>query len=606
MLGILAILLISAVLFVGFFPVGVLRATAENRLTARFGRPVTIGGLERDATFSFTPTILVRDIRVPQAAWAGTGDFARIGEVRVRIRTLPLLVGRFSPQLIGASGVRMTFVRDAAGRENWQKPDPGRNAAGGDAPRLEGLRITDTVIRYLDAKQDRRFTVQVSVDPRTGLFASGSGNVRGAAVRVSAKGAPITSSTEPWPFSATIEGPALAMHAQGTMETPLDTRRMTLSMTARAQDLKLIDAMIEAGLIRTQPVTMRADVAHDNSRWRITNLNGTIGRSDIAGDLTVAKEDGRTKLDGTIRSQRMNFDDLASDEGLAAARALERAQGPRIVPNLRVDIGKITSTDGTLSLAIRQVVSTRGPSSITSVRGTLTLDHQRLTVAPLSVGLPKGSIGGRVVVDQRGGARSPMVTLDLAIRNSAISALAGTGEVSGRVDGRIALKGRGETIRAAVGRSTGTIGLVARDGALPARMASLMGFDVARGLTTSDDARAELRCAVARIEMRGGRGRFDPLVIDTSRSQTRATGGVIFPQETVAATLTGAPKRGSLLRLPGSIRATGTLRDPQVVIPREVKSAGNIFKAIGRAITGHQGPLATDANCGALAARALR
>jgi hypothetical protein len=36
-----------------------------------------------------------------------------------------------------------------------------------------------------------------------------------------------------------------------------------------------------------------------------------------------------------------------------------------------------------------------------------------------------------------------------------------------------------------------------------------------------------------------------------------------------------------------------------------VKSVGNIFKAIGRAISGDNGPRATDADCGALAARAL-
>ena len=54
-----------------------------------------------------------------------------------------------------------------------------------------------------------------------------------------------------------------------------------------------------------------------------------------------------------------------------------------------------------------------------------------------------------------------------------------------------------------------------------------------------------------------------------------------------------------------SARSCRVARDPQVVVPREVKSVGNILKGLGRAITGRQGPLATDADCGALSRRAI-
>ena len=79
-----------------------------------------------------------------------------------------------------------------------------------------------------------------------------------------------------------------------------------------------------------------------------------------------------------------------------------------------------------------------------------------------------------------------------------------------------------------------------------------------------------------------------------------------FPGERIDIRLTGAPKRDALLKLPGVAYLGGTLSDPAIRIPPEVKSIGNIFKAIGRAIKGTQGPLAEDADCGALAASALR
>ncbi|MES2337973.1 MAG: AsmA family protein [Pseudomonadota bacterium] len=599
----IALILVAAlaIVAVAAFPVGMLKGRAEASLSERFGRPVTIGSLERSPAFSFTPTISARDIRIPQAEWAGTGDLARIATLSVRIRAFSLLTGRVDPQDITASRVRLNLVRAADGRENWRTT---RDESDRGATRLDGLTVRDAIVSYRDAKQDRRFLLSLTADAK-GLDARGSGVVRGAPVRIAIGGPAIVAGGKPWPFQALIDGPALAMSAKGTMDAPLDTDRMTLRITARASDLKLIDAIVEAGLFGTQPVRLSANVRHDGPIWKIADLTGTIGRSDIAGDLTVDKTSGRTVLDGRIRSRALDFDDLADDRGLAAAAALERAQGLKLVPNTRVNIAKIDKTDGRIAFRVDRIVSAKRPSSLTSASGTLKIERQLLTIAPLTIGLPRGRIGGTVTVDQRGGRKVPVVTLALDIADSSIAALAGSGEVSGRVDGRVRLTGTGSTIREAVGRSKGTIGLVARDGALPAKMAALLGFDAGRALTADDGARATLRCAVVRLEVAGGRGRFAPLLVDTSASQTRGTGGVSFPGEVIAATLTGAPKRDSILRVPGSVTAGGTLRDPRVTVPPQVRSVGNILKGLGRAISGKQAPTATDANCAALSRQAI-
>ncbi len=105
--------------------------------------------------------------------------------------------------------------------------------------------------------------------------------------------------------------------------------------------------------------------------------------------------------------------------------------------------------------------------------------------------------------------------------------------------------------------------------------------------------------------MRDGTGTFAPLLVDTSSSQTRGTGAISFPGETIAATLTGAPKKDALLVVPGYIMARSTIREPQIVVPPQTKSVGNVLKAIGRAIVGYDEPTATDADCATLSRRAL-
>ncbi len=604
-------MIVAGVLVLGLvglaaFPWGSLKGVIQRQLTARFGRPVTIGGIERVDTFGFNPTIRITDVRIPQAAWAGTDDFVRLREAEATFSGLALLKGAFGPRDVKARGLRLVLVRDRNGRTNWERP--GKPKGGGSSTDLDGLTISDSVIAYRDDKQDRFVTARFASDPVQGIRATGTGTIRGAAVRIAVAGPSVeTFQGKPWPFTASIDGDALSITAKGRMDRPLDTDAMTLDVTARATDLKLIDAVIEAGLFRTQPVSFSAHVRHDQPKWTVTQLKGVVGRSDFTGHVSVDKQAGRSKVDGAIVSRQFDFGDLSSNEGKAKGAALERAIGPRLVPNTRIDIGKIDTTDARMAFRIKRIVSAKGASPILSAKGVLAIDHQLLTLSDLDARLPHGRVEGKLTVDQRGDRKVPMVDINLRLRGSSVQDLAGGGgDFSGNVSARARLKGPGATIRAAVGNATGTIGFVARDGQLPQGIAAALGFDAARALLAKDGERAGLRCVVLKLDVTRGHGRIDPMLIDTTASQLRGTGSVVFPGETLNIRLSGTPKQHALLRLPGSAYMTGTIERPSVSIPPEVKSVGNIFKAIGRAITGKQGPTASDADCSGLAARVLR
>ncbi len=598
--------LVLGLIVLAAFPWGSLKGVIQRQLTARFGRPVTIGGIERVDTFGFNPTIRITDVRIPQAEWAEAGDFVRLREAEATFSGLALLKGAFGPRDVKARGLRLVLVRDRNGRTNWERP--GKPKGGGSSTDLDGLTISDSVIAYRDDKQDRFVTARFASDPVRGIRAAGNGTIRGAAVRIAVAGPSVERfQGKPWPFTASIDGDALSITAKGRMDHPLDTDAMELDVTARATDLKLIDAVIEAGLFRTQPVSFSAHVRHDQPKWTVTQLKGVVGRSDFTGHVSVDKQDGRSKVDGAIVSRQFDFGDLASDEGKAKGAALERAIGPRLVPNTRIDIGKIDTTDARMAFRIKRIVSAKGASPILSAKGVLAIDHQLLTLSDLDARLPHGRVEGKLTVDQRGDRKVPMVDINLRLRGSSVQDLAGGGgEFSGNVSARARLRGPGATIRAAVGNANGTIGFVARDGQLPQGIAAALGFDAARALLAKDGERAGLRCVVLKLDVTRGHGRIDPMIVDTTASLLRGQGSVVFPGETLNIRLTGTPKQHALLRLPGSAYMTGTIERPAVTIPPEVKSVGNIFKAIGRAITGKQGPTARDADCSGLAARVLR
>lgn len=598
--GVLSVLLLLLVA-IGFFPYGALRSLLQTRVSNQFGEPAKIGALERVDTFGFYPTIVLSDVRVPQAAWAGAGDLARIRSMTVTFSAWPLFLGRFRPEKVTADGIRLALVRARDGRTNWSGDEKG--ASSRRALDLSGFTIRNAVIAYTDAKQDRQMTMRLAADQDIGLRGEGIGTVRGAPVRLAIAG-PAVGRIGPWPFQARIDGSALRMLASGTMDRALDTGAMTLDVTARAADLKYIDAVIGAGLFHTQAIVVRAHVRHDAQRWKIDRLAGTIGRSDFAGHVTVEKSAGRSQVQGEISSRRLAFDDLSSDQGRAAGHALEARIGPRLVPNTRIDIGGINSTDGRLAFSVRSIIG-EGAETVIDMRGVMTMDHQLLTLAPLRMRIAQGVVTGRAVVDQRHGRRVPVLMLDLRLDDGRVATFAGGGEITGRIAARARLTGAGETIRAAVGHSDGSIGFVARDGSLPAKYAAALGFDAGRALLASKGERAGLRCLVARLDMRNGTGRSRPVIIDTALSQLTGDGVVTFPDERLSFNMRGAPKRQAILRIPGSVTVTGTLQQPSLTVPPQVKSVGNILRAIGNRITGHSGPVATDANCTSLAARAL-
>ncbi len=579
------------------FPWGMLRGEAERRLSDQYGRAVKLAALERVDAFSFSPRLRIRGLTIAQADWAGSGSTVAIRQAEFDLSLPALLTGSTRLHDVRVDGLRLDFVRAADGRESWKGTTTKTSAGGG--PMIDGLRINDGRLLYRDAKRDRTLDAALTVGPG-GLKLDGSGTVLGAPVRMTASG-PTVTGTAAWPFQADIAGEALTMRAQGRMDRPLDLRHMALTVTARAANLSYVDAIIEAGLPRTQPVQLSAKARRDGSDWTVSQLNGSIGRSHIAGGATIRKRDGRSMIEGEVHSRQFDFDDLSDARGRAIAAAKRATTGPRVFPDTAIDLHNVARTDGHLTLKADRLLWP-GPSPFRSLSGTLDLQHSLLRIDDLKLGLTHGTMQGSFRVDQRSGR--PVMTMALELRDGRLIDFAPDTQVHGRLDGRLRLTGTGRTIRAAVARSDGHIAIVARDGALPARTAALLGQDLLKGMTLDKAKQASLRCAIVRLDVRGGMGSANPILIDTTRARTDISGRVNLDGERMMLAMRGTAKQDSALKLQGPITIAGTLKQPQIALP-EGGPVGNILKSIGRAMDGKKEPVAADAACGVLAKRAM-
>lgn len=604
---VLGLLVLAGLVGLAAFPWGVLKGTVERRLSQSIGRTVSIGAMERLDTMSFHPRIRLRAVRIPQPAWVEPhlADLAQIAQVDLSFSVWALLAGRATVERAEMRGANLQFYRTAQGRKNWRQDESGEGSGSGG--HLLMLRVADSRLRYLDRKRDRSLDVAV-VSDGAGLRIDGGGLILGHRVRITGRGAAIAEgrAAAPWPFSVAIEGPAVGFALEGTMPSPLDLGHLQGRARAHAEDLRLLDAIIEAGLPGTQPVRLAAGIRRSIPDWTIDDLRGTIGRSDIAGHATIVKRDGRSRITGALRSDHFDFDDLSSNEGKRRAAAIKARLGPRILPGSAIDLTHVRRTDGALDLRVDHLLWS-GQSPFRSMTAHLSLERSRLEISALRVGMTHGSMEGTMRIDQTDTGRpDPRLDLRLTLRGARLLDFFPRAQIDGSLIGRLAVTGYGHTLADAFGAGGGVLALVGRDGQIPARTAALLGQDVGRGLTMGKDETDNLRCVVARLEIKGGMARPAPVLIDSSRAQTQVRGTIDLRNERLMLTLKGAPKKSSLLRLPGQVILGGTVKAPDIDVPPRTKTVGGVINMLASAIAGRQEPLARDADCNALERQVMR
>lgn len=618
-IALLVILLIAAT-----FPVGLLKGVAERRLSDEFGAPVTIGSLSRTSSFSFSPEIVVSDLRILQPAWAGKGNFLKVARASAQLSIFDLLSGNADPRSIAVTGLDVALVRDARGNSNWAGRAGTQSPASRDARSLDRLLIEKSRFTLRDAKRRLNVAGTITANAATGLAIDATGRFDGAPATIKARGMAVVGqrSSDAWPFSASMTSGILDITASGTTAGPLNFRDMTMKMVARGSSLKKLDHVIEAGLFGTQDIDLAGSVRHVGEDWFIDSLSGTIGRSQMNARATVLKRGGRTKIDATIDASQFNFEDLADDTGLAAARAKEARIGKRVIPDTRIDLSRMGPTDGIIRFSIARLL-VEGGSVFQSLKGDLTLDHRTLKLENAVAKLDAGRMTGWVKVDST--KRMPIFSTELRVEGALLETLVGQPDmIAGPVQGLVRITGTGTTIREAFSNGTGKIAFTASRGAMNRAAALVLGQDLGGAIGQKlggDDAMTPLTCAILVFNAKNGVLRPSPFLIATAVSRGSGRGQINLDGEIVALTVVGASKEKPVLKLVDPLRIGGTFSSPSITVdsqPAKGEDTGKgIIGSIGRSIGSALGlrkddgpklktPPASAGNCKELTRSALR
>ena len=156
-------IVLAVVVFLLLFQWNWLRGPLARLISARVHRPVAITGNLQVHPWSLTPTVIINDMTIGDAAWAGRSPMVVLPRLTVKVELLPLFSGQTVFPLVAADRLRVRLLHDGQGRANWIFG--GGAAAGRPRPLPIGhLVIGDGAVSLTDVRRRVSFAGVISTD----------------------------------------------------------------------------------------------------------------------------------------------------------------------------------------------------------------------------------------------------------------------------------------------------------------------------------------------------------------------------------------------------------------------------------------------------------
>ncbi len=574
-----------------------LKRPIERRVSAATGRDFTIAG-DLGIELGRRLRVDAEGVALGNARWARDPVMARARRVELDLDPWRLLVGRLVVEDIALDRPELYLERNKTGEANWQfdkKP-----ARGGRLPAIRALSIRDGKLRLREPalRTDLRLNVQTGTRKKNEAYAPivahGTGRYRDHPFELRGRlDSPLQllNRGEMYRLDLTANAGDTRLHLSGALKAPLDPAHFELRAHASGHDLGDVYTLLGLATPETPPYSVRGWLVRDGAVWRFKGLEGKVGDSDVAGDVSIATGGKRPSLEAQLRSRQLDLDDLGgligAPPGTAPGEtaspeqrqeASERRASPRLLPDKPYNLKKLRSLDADVELHASRVSARKLPIEGMSAR--LRLEDGLLRIDPLDVAVAGGRMTGTIQLDAR---RNPIATrTDLRLRDLEVPKLmpriSPTG--FGRIAGEARLTGRGNSVAAMLATADGEVGAVMGAGRMSNLTLELAGLDVAESLLLllDKDKTVPVRCAYTDLAVADGVATTRSLALDTTDTVIVGSGKIDLGDERLDLELKARPKDVSPVSLRGPLEVEGTFKDPDFR-PQPARLAGRVAAA---------------------------
>lgn len=553
----------------------------ERQVEARTGRRLEIAG-NLDVDLGRVPVIRADGLSFANAPWARRPLMASAQRLELAIELWPLLKGEVRIPEIRLRQPRLNLQSDAKHGGNWKFERGG----DGELPVFRRIWIDDGRMEFLDpaGKTDLNLSVASRAGQRADaappVQVEGSGRWKGNPFMLQGRAESpleLQHAQRPYRLDLRASAGATRAHARGEVVDPFHLRDFELRLALAGKNLADLYPLLGLAIPDTPPYALDGRLSREGANWRYRRFSGRVGDSDLSGDASVATGGPRPYLRADLVSRRLDFDDLAGFVGappqtgrgesinpeLAAENARLQAS-PKLLPDTPYRLDKLRAMDADVRLRANRINAPGWP--LDDMQAHLLLENGLLRLAPLNFGVADGEIRSSIVMDAR---QAPIRTrADIDARGLTLAKLLPkvklASDAVGKVGGRIALNGQGNSIARMLGSSDGEVAVGMGPGQISNLLMEFTGLDLAEILKfkLTRDRKIPIRCAFGDFAVADGVMTARALAFDTSDTLLVGKGTIDLAQEKLDLTIRARPKDRSLLALRTPLYLGGSFKQP--------------------------------------------
>ncbi len=520
---------------------------------------------------------------------------------RASLKLWPLLAREVVIDTLELSGPDISLARLRDGSNNWTFPQKDPT----DTKTRWSFSVHQLVVRkgrlgYADATQDLELTARVDTLPQETVMAPPHAAASSAASADVASGSPrygvrfdvmgtmgkarieghgkagsvltLRDKQVNYPLQFTAKAGSVETAVQGILANPGALSGMDFQVMlkgASMADLYPLTGLVlpNTPAFQTQG-RLQGSLQPGRAVWNYRDFTGTVGQSDLHGNLRFVSGAPRGKLSGAITSNQLRLADLGPVLGTATTAKARAGRNDRVLPNAAFATDRWSNMDMDLKFSGQRVIRPDSlPLEDLSVHAVL--DDAVLRLEPLHFGVAKGQIESKLVLDSR--KRPLTVRMDTRVQNLRLAALFPEVELTrkslGRLDGAIALNGQGNSVAQWLGTSNGEARLYVREGTLSRELldrAALNVGSIVIGKLFGDDKEVQLRCAVADLAVREGVATVRTGKLSTNEAVVDVSGTIDMADEHLNLSVKPASLEWKFFSLRTPLYVRGTLGKPDV------------------------------------------
>ncbi len=586
--------LVALVLLVAFFPWNVLRGPLGAYIGSRIHRPVSVDHL--DVHLGWVTRVQLNGVTVGNAAWATTQPMATVASTLLTFR-LPSLL-HLAPDTVRLVEPNILLEKNAQGEANWKFDDD----SAGAGLKIGSIDVDRGRMRFIDPAfhADIEGTLQTTAGTQNAaqtLQFTSRGRFRDEPFELEGKSEGITELRDidaPYRLSLTGRAGETAVTFDGTV-VPSQPQNLNGALHLKGPDLSKLYPIVPVALPWTPRYDLAGDLTHENGKWTFRGVHGTVGNSDLAGDLTVDVSTSRALTSAELTSRKFDYKDFGGFVGLQRgnapnasaadkkeARADEARRGNSVLPDHPFQLAKLRAHD--VDVKFKGTSFTWGRFPLDNLSTHLTLKSGVMRFDPLDFGLAGGHVVTNIALDLTRDV--PKAEAKMEVRNVELKRifpqLASPQGSAGRVGGRAQFRTQGRSVAELFASADGDAAVAMRGGEASTLQLVLTNLDLARAATLliGGDKTAAIHCGVAALHAKNGVMTPETLIVDTSAELISGSGSIDFREEKYELHLKADSKNPSLLALKGPIIIGGTFAHP-VIRPEVAPVAARIGAAIG-------------------------